>query len=95
MTCGLFDDLPEQLLPALPGGGRPRLRMAERRQVELRAVSLDELVPADHRVRLVWRFVEGLDVAPLYAEIKKRSRAGRAIRRPTRASWWRCGCTRR
>jgi len=46
------------------------LRLAERRQVELRAVSLDDLVPADHRVRLVWRFVEGLDLSPLYAGIK-------------------------
>ena len=70
MTSGLFDELPEQPLPALAGGGRPRLRMAERRQVELRAVSLDDLVAADHRVRLVWGFVEGLDLTPLYAEIK-------------------------
>lgn len=46
------------------------MRTAERRQVELRAVSLDELVPADHRVRLVWNFVEGLDLSPLYQGIK-------------------------
>ncbi|MCP4615137.1 MAG: IS1182 family transposase [Bradyrhizobium sp.] len=46
------------------------MRMAERRQVELRAVSLDELVPADHRVRLVWRFVEGLDLTALHDAIK-------------------------
>jgi transposase len=38
--------------------------------VAWRAVSLDQLVVADHRVRLVWRFVEGLDLAPLYAAIK-------------------------
>lgn len=36
----------------------------------MRAISLDELVAADHRVRLVWRFVEGLNLTPLYAEIK-------------------------
>lgn len=66
----LFDELPEHAAPERPGGGRPRLRTAERRQVELRAVSLDELVAADHRVRLVWRFVEGLDLTPLHAEIK-------------------------
>ncbi|HSL50007.1 MAG TPA: IS1182 family transposase [Candidatus Deferrimicrobiaceae bacterium] len=46
------------------------MRTAERRQVELRAVSVDDLVPADHRVRLVWRFVEGLDLSALMAEIK-------------------------
>ena len=33
-------------------------------------LSLDELVPEDHRVRLVWRFVEGLDATPLQAAIK-------------------------
>ena len=70
MTSGLFDDLAEQAVPEREGGGSPRLRMADRGQVELRAVSLDDLVAADHRVRLVWRFVEGLDLTPLYAEIK-------------------------
>lgn len=70
MTSGLFDDLPAQAAPEREGGGRPRLRTAERGQVELRAVSLDDLVPADHRVRLVWRFVEGLDLSALMAEIK-------------------------
>jgi transposase len=70
MTSGLFDDLAEQAVPKRKGGGRPRLRTAERGQVALRAVSLDDLVAADHRVRLVWRFVEGLDLTPLSAQIK-------------------------
>lgn len=70
MTSGLFGDLPMQAVPEREGGGRPRLRMAERGQVELRAVSLDDLVPADHRVRAVWRFVEGLDLSPILAEVK-------------------------
>lgn len=66
----LFEGLPEQAAPERALRGLPRLRMAERRQVELRAVTLDELVPADHRVRLVWRFVEGLDLTALHATIK-------------------------
>jgi len=70
MDRAWFDALPDQAAPARPGGGRPRLRRPERRQVAWRAVSLDQLVAADHRVRLVWRFVEGLDLAPLYAGIK-------------------------
>ena len=69
MSSGLFADLPVQAVPGRAGGGRPRLRPAERGQVELRAV-MDDLVPADHRVRLVWRFVEGLDLSALLAEIK-------------------------
>lgn len=67
---GLFDALPEQPAPAGPQGGRPRLRRPERGQVELRALSLDALVPAEHRVRQVWAFAEGLDLGPLYAQIK-------------------------
>src|SRR3954469_1827203 len=60
----LFEGLPELVSPERGGGrGAARLRMVERRQVELRAISLEDLVPADHRVRLVWRFVEGLDLS--------------------------------
>jgi len=48
----------------------PRLQRPNRAQVELRPVDLEGLLPADHRARVVWEFVEGLDLAPLYAEIK-------------------------
>ncbi len=71
--AGLFAELAElaeQNAPAPRGRGAPRLRTAERRQVELRALSLDQLVPADHRVRLVWNFVAGLDLSALYQGIK-------------------------
>ncbi len=70
MSSGVFDDLPVQAAPVREGGGRPRLRTAERGQVELRLVSLDDLVPADHRVRLVWRVVEGPELSAITAEIK-------------------------
>ena len=70
MDQGLFGELVEQVTPERLGGGVPRLRRPERRQVELRAVSLEDLVAADHRVRLVWRFVEGLDLSRLLAGIK-------------------------
>jgi transposase len=66
----LFGDLPEHPAPKQIIRTKPRLRTAERRQVELRAVCLDDLVPADHRVRMVWSFVEGLDVSALHATIK-------------------------
>jgi transposase len=69
-VTGLFEALPDHVSPERLGGGLPRLRCAERGQAEWRAVSLDDLVPEDHRVRLVWRFVEGLDVTPLQAVIK-------------------------
>jgi transposase len=66
----LFEALPDQTAPARSGGGVPRLRRAERGQIEWRPFSLDQLVPEDHRVRLVWQFVEGLDLTRLLAGIK-------------------------
>lgn len=32
--------------------------------------SLDQLLPKDHRARIVWAFVDSLDLEPLYAEIQ-------------------------
>ncbi len=66
----LFEALPEQATPERVGGGLPRLRYAERSQIEWRPLSLDELVPDSHCVRLVWRFVEGLDLTMLFETIK-------------------------
>jgi transposase len=48
----------------------PRLRKAERRQVSLRSVSLEDLLPADHRARFVWSFAERLDLSALYGAVK-------------------------
>lgn len=50
--------------------GTLRLRRAVRDQVELRMACLDEMIPADHRVRLVWAFVETLDVSALLGRVK-------------------------
>jgi transposase len=66
----LFEGLPEQAAPPPAGDGRPRLRLAERDQVEWRPVSLDGLLADDHRARLVWRFVDGLELTALHATIK-------------------------
>jgi transposase len=48
----------------------PRVQRPNRDQLELRSVDLDGLLPPDHRARLVWEFVEGLDLGPLYAAIR-------------------------
>jgi len=58
--------------------GAPRVVTANRSQVELRPVDLESLLPADHRAREVWQFVEGLDLRELYASIQAvEGRAGR------------------
>jgi transposase len=64
-TFGLFEALPEQG-PAERAMAAPRLRKAERRQVSLRPLSLEDLLPADHRARFVWAFAERLDLSALY-----------------------------
>jgi transposase len=45
------------------------LREVNRAQLEWRPVDLDRLLPDDHRARLVWDYVVGLDLTPLYARI--------------------------
>jgi len=67
---GLFEDLPEQRRERSKASARPRVLEADRRQVALEAVCLDDLLAPEHPARAVWAFVEGLDLAPLYAAIR-------------------------
>lgn len=55
---------------APPETGRPRLREVNRAQLEWRPLDLDSLLPDDHRARLVWEYVVGLDLRALYARIQ-------------------------
>ena len=68
--AALIEGLPLQSPPQRASVGLPRLRTANRQQVALRAVSLEGLIAEEHRVRLVWSFVEGLDLSGLYSTIK-------------------------
>jgi transposase len=53
-----------------PGqGGEPRLRCAIRNQIEFRACALNDLLSDDHQARVVWKFVEGLNLSPIYDQI--------------------------
>jgi transposase len=64
-------DLGEAVPEPTPGpGGSPRLRYANRHQVEMRVCALDHLIPEDHPVRVVWAYVERLDLSELSAKIK-------------------------
>lgn len=56
--------------PTAPARGRPRLRTANRQQVVFRAAPLDALIPHDHPARVVWDYVTGLDLSPLYDRIR-------------------------
>ena len=70
---GLFEHLPEMALAAdEPSSGRPRLREPERRQIELRSVALDSVLGADHPARIIWAYVERLDLKVLEDRIRAR-----------------------
>jgi len=62
--------LPASEPPEPEPPGRPRLRRAERQQVVMHVASLDRLLPEDHRARLVWEYVQGLDLGTLYEPIR-------------------------
>lgn len=51
-------------------GGIPRLKLAERDQVEFRACTWNDLLPDDHQARIAWRHVSSLDLSSLYRQIK-------------------------
>jgi transposase len=50
-------------------GSTARFRRAEREQIVMRNVALDDLLPKDHGARMLWQYVEGLDLTPLYQKI--------------------------
>ncbi|MBP1207769.1 transposase, partial [Duganella sp. 1411] len=73
-NLSLFD---EEALPAsasAPAASPPnapaRVQMPNRSQLELRPTNLDEQLEDDHRARLVWAYVERLDLSKLYARIR-------------------------
>src|SRR3546814_1842772 len=68
---GLFEDLPEQPGPER-AVGRPRLREPERDQIELRAVDLDSLIGAEHPARVIWAYVEQLELSALEEAVRAR-----------------------
>lgn len=46
------------------------MKKPDRSQVDPNPKRIDDLIPADHPARLVWELVQGLDMTPLYAQIK-------------------------
>lgn len=72
MSDELFARAPHQG-SAAPEGGAARYATANRTQIELTPTDLEALLPPGHAARLVWRFVEGLDLTAFYAQIKARA----------------------
>ena len=70
----LFGGLPEQPKPQVDAAppGAARLREPQRDQIELRAVDIESLIGEDHVARVIWAYVEGLDLSALEDRIKAR-----------------------
>lgn len=70
---GLFDDLPESMgASTAKAAGEARLREPERDQIALRVVDIDSLIGLEHPARVIWAYVEKLDLRELEAAIKAR-----------------------
>jgi transposase len=69
---GLFDELPEGAARETRPEGPPRLREPVRDQIELRAVDLDGLIGAEHAARVIWAYVERLDLSALEGAVRAR-----------------------
>ena len=69
----LFGDLPEAEPAEREWVGRPRLREPVRDQVELRAVDLEALLPAEHPARVIWAYVQKLDLNALEQAVRART----------------------
>lgn len=62
------DSQPVQVPP--PKAGKPRLRVADRSQVVIRTLSLDQMLPCDDEARLVWDFVCQSDLSGMLEPIR-------------------------
>jgi len=85
---GLFEDLeiPEpqrRTAKAARPEGEARVVMPNRRQIELRPMDLESVLPEGHRARLVWAWVERQDLSAMYEVIKvRRGGVGRSAIAP-------------
>ena len=48
----------------------PRMKSPDRSQIDPNPKRIDELIPPNHKARLVWELVQDLDLTPLYKQIK-------------------------
>jgi transposase len=70
---GLFDELPEMAQPSKETEeGAARLREPDRARVELVVMDPDRLIAPDHPARVIWAYVETLDLSPLEEEVRAR-----------------------
>jgi len=53
-----------------PPAQKPRLNSADRNQANTFPIQIDNLIESDHPARTIWAFVDGLDLSPLYQQVR-------------------------
>ena len=69
---GLFGELPEAVSGKVEWLGDPRMRSPVRDQIEWQFVDVDGLIGSEHPARIIWAYVEKLDLSELEEAIKAR-----------------------
>jgi transposase len=69
---GLFGELPEAVSSKEEWLGNPRMRSPVRDQIEWQFVDVDGLIGSEHPARIIWAYVEKLDLSELEEAIKAR-----------------------
>ena len=69
---GLFGELPEAVSGKVEWLGNPRMRSPVRDQIEWQFVDIDGLIGSEHPARVIWAYVEKLDLSELEEAIKAR-----------------------
>lgn len=73
LDAGLFESLPETPSAAqIKAKGEARMREPIRDQIELQVMDLNSLIGEDHAARLMWDYVDRLDLSELESAIKAR-----------------------
>lgn len=83
MEAAALEPPAAESLPTIDLSFPPRLRRVDRQQVRMIDCSLDELLPADHEARMIWRVVTSLKLAMFEDQIAARGgEPGRAATDP-------------
>lgn len=53
-----------------PAFRTPRMKSPDRSQIDPNPKRIEDLIPPDHKARLIWELVQDLDLTPLYEQIK-------------------------
>ncbi len=59
-----------EIYPDSSQSPKPRLNSADRNQVNRIPIHIDNLIESDHPARIIWKFVDGLDLSPLYKQVR-------------------------